>query len=206
MAMDGTYSGLLASIPSWLLRSDLAAVAPDFVAMAHGQINARLRVRRMIAHDAAFAITGEFTNLPADFLAPVSLQLSTREVLNNISPDAMAERKLYNGASAGKPTSYCIVGDQFQFDSAAVSSFTCSVVYYAKIPALSVSNPTNWLLTERPDVYLYGSLLQSAPFLQDDARLGTWAELFTTLLADIQSASVSDQFGARLTPRASQVA
>ena len=35
-----------------------------------------------------------------------------------------------------------------------------------------------WLLLDAPDVYLYGTLIQSAPYLQDDARTQTWAALY----------------------------
>jgi hypothetical protein len=52
------------------------------------------------------------------------------------------------------------------------------LLYLAKIPALSDSNTSNWLLSEAPDVYLYGSLVHSAPYLQEDDRLGVWAQLY----------------------------
>jgi len=47
--LDGTYAGLKASVADWLNRADLAAVVPDFIALAEGQMNRRLRVRRMVA-------------------------------------------------------------------------------------------------------------------------------------------------------------
>jgi hypothetical protein len=63
-------------------------------------------------------------------------------------------------------------------------------MYYAQIPSLSVSNTTNWLLTEAPDVYLYATLIQSAPYLKEDERIGTWAGIYQRLLADLK---VSDE-------------
>jgi hypothetical protein len=53
---------------------------------------------------------------------------------------------------------------------------------------LSTSNTTNWLLTSNPDIYLYGALLQAAPYLQDDARIQTWATLYERALNDSQTA------------------
>ena len=41
-----------------------------------------------------------------------------------------------------------------------------------KIPALSDSNTTNWLLTLSPDVYLFGALAEACLFAPEKAALG----------------------------------
>ena len=48
----------------------------------------------------------------------------------------------------------------------------------ADLPRLSNDVPTNWLLEMQPDIYLYGSLCQAAPYLGDDARIATWSALY----------------------------
>jgi hypothetical protein len=70
----------------------------------------------------------------------------------------------------------------------ADSSYTAELVYYAKLSKLSDSNTTNWLLTAAPDIYLYGALMQAAPYLKDDARIGTWSQMYLTALQDLQTA------------------
>jgi hypothetical protein len=50
---------------------------------------------------------------------------------------------------------------------------------------LSVSNASNWILARHPDVYLYGSLLQAAPYLRDDERVGLWAPLYAQAIEDM---------------------
>ena len=47
------------------------------------------------------------------------------------------------------------------------------MVYRANIPPLA-SNGANWLLTLAPDLYLYGALLESAPYIKEDGRIQTW--------------------------------
>jgi hypothetical protein len=64
------------------------------------------------------------------------------------------------------------------------------LTYYAKIPALTVSNTSNLLLVEAPDLYLYGSLLQEAPYLQDDQRITVWGALYDRAMSDLK---VSDE-------------
>ena len=61
------------------------------------------------------------------------------------------------------------------------------MIYRANIPALSESNTTNWLLTLAPDLYLYGVLLESAPYMKEDERISTWGSGFSTALNDLNN-------------------
>lgn len=90
----------------------------------------------------------------------------------------------YFGA-AGTPNAYTIVGGKLTVfpTQAAVVQMT----YYARPPALSDDNPSNWLLTSRPNIYLYAALLESAPLLQDDGRVQLWKAALDTAINDFQS-------------------
>jgi hypothetical protein len=46
-------------------------------------------------------------------------------------------------------------------------------LYYRKTTGMSLSatNTTNVVLTAHPDIYLYGTLCEAAPFLMDDKML-----------------------------------
>ena len=50
----------------------------------------------------------------------------------------------------------------------------------AKVEVLSTLNnqTANFILHDHPDVYLYGSLLHSSPYLVDDQRMAVWAQLY----------------------------
>ncbi len=54
-----------------------------------------------------------------------------------------------------------------------------------KFPNLSSTEPTNWMLQNAPDVYLYGSLLELEPFVQNDARLAVWAKGYENAIENI---------------------
>jgi len=73
------------------------------------------------------------------------------------------------------------------------SNYATELTYYAKISKLSASVATNFILESSPDAYLYGSLLQAAPYLQDDNRIQVWASLYERALNDLQ---VADDRGA----------
>ncbi len=187
-----SYSTLQTSIGDWLNRSDLTSVIPDFITMAEAQFNRVLRHRKMVERATA-TLDSEYSAMPADWLESIRYQLNTNPitVMEFVSPDQAAVLK---GAysTSGKPIFYSQIGQQFQVIPApdSGSAYTGELTYYAKIPALSSGNTSNWLLVDSPDIYLYGSLLQSAPYLQDDQRLGVWSAIYQRLLEDLK---VSDE-------------
>lgn len=187
-----SYSALQTSIGDWLNRSDLASVIPDFITMAEAQFNRVLRHRKMVERATA-TLDSEYSAMPADWLESIRYQLNTNPitVMEFVSPDQAAVLK---GAysTSGKPIFYSQIGQQFQVIPApdSGSAYTGELTYYAKIPALSSGNTSNWLLVDSPDIYLYGSLLQSAPYLQDDQRLAVWSAIYQRLLEDLK---VSDE-------------
>jgi hypothetical protein len=89
---------------------------------------------------------------------------------------------------SGKPKFFTVVGSEFRFVPTPDASYAAEIVYFARLNKLSVSVATNFLLTSSPDIYLYGSLLQAAPYLQDDARIQVWAALYERALSDLQVA------------------
>jgi hypothetical protein len=186
------YSTLQASIGDWLNRSDLTAVIPDFITLAEAQFNRNIRHRRMVERATA-TLDSEYSAVPADWLESIRYQINTNPitVMEFVSPDQAALLKGANGTT-GKPIYYTQIGQQFQVVPApdSGSAYTGELTYYATIPALSVSNTTNWLLTDSPDLYLYGALLQAAPYLQDDQRISTWGTLYERCLNDLK---VSDE-------------
>ncbi len=80
-----------------------------------------------------------------------------------------------------------MVGDEFQFIPIPDASYLVELTYWRRIPPLSDTNTTNWILSDHPDAYLYGALVQSAPYLMDDSRITTWGTLFTAALDDMNN-------------------
>ena len=61
---------------------------------------------------------------------------------------------------------------------------------------MSSTNTTNWLLTLAPDIYLYGALLESAPYIKEDARIQTWGLGFKTALDELNALGLTSTFNA----------
>ena len=190
-----TYTELKASLADWLNRSDLTSVIPDFISLAEAQMERQLRTRQMIVRaTASFAAAAEYGTVPDDFLEVKSIKLDTNPVtsLTFQTIDAMDQLSNTTYLSSGKPLYFTVVGNQFRLLPIPDGAYTADLVYYAKLTKLSASVATNWLLTQAPDVYLYGSLLQAAPYLQDDARISVWSSLY---LAGLDQLQVADDRG-----------
>lgn len=186
-----TYAELKTSVGDWLNRTDLATAISDFVSLAEAQIERQLRTRQMIVRaNASFAAAAEYGTVPDDFLETKSIKLDTNPItyLSFQTIDAMDQLSNTTYLSSGKPLYFSIVGSQFRLLPIPDGAYTAELVYYAKLAKLSTTNTTNWLLTQAPDVYLYGSLLQAAPYLQDDARISVWSSLYQAGLEQLQIA------------------
>ena len=184
-----TYAELKTSIGDWLNRSDLSATIPDFISLAEAQIERTLRTRQMIVRANA-SFDQQYGALPADFLEAKSLKLTSTNPptpLSFLTIDLLDEQSSSYTAS-GKPKFFGVVGNQLRILPTPDGTYTTELTYFAKLTKLSSSVTTNWLLTSSPDIYLYGALLQAAPYLQDDARIQTWATLYERALNDLRTA------------------
>jgi hypothetical protein len=190
MALD-TFSGLKTTIADYLNRDDLTSAIPSFITLAEAKFNRKLRVRQMVKRANATLDTQYFA-FPADFLQAKEFQLNTNPItyLQYVTQNQGDYGSATNYVAAGKPQFYTIIGTQIQVIPTPDTGYTGELTYYGKIPALSDSNTSNWLLAYAPDLYLYGSLVEATPYLKDDERLAVWSTLYTNSLGDIE---VADQ-------------
>lgn len=187
MALD-TYTGLKAVVADYLARTDLTSQIPDFITLHESRMNKVLRTRHQETVDSAFTINSATEALPTDFLEARTFILSSSPnvVLEYLSPTDL--ETTYASGAAGKPLNFSIIGSNFKFGPSPDATYTGILTYYAKIPALSASNATNWLLTNYPDLYLYGTLLEAEPFLKNDSRIVTWMGMYDRAIAGLSQA------------------
>lgn len=178
-----TYAELQTAIANWLPRADLTSRIPEFVTLCESKLNRTLRCRQM--EQRATSAATEYLALPADFLELRNIQLNTtpKTALRLASPEYMDE---WMSDSSGKPRYYSVLANQIQLAPVPDGTYTIEIDYYESIPPLA-SNSTNWLLTSHPDIYLYGSLLESAAFLSGSAEINVWQSAFQQCLGQLQS-------------------
>ena len=190
-----TYAELKTAIGEWLNRDDLDSVIPNFISLAEAQFTRTIRHRTMGVRADATLDTPSFA-VPGDWLQTIRFQLNTNPVtpLLFVTPEqALEESQVYSAAQ--QPLFYTMIGEQFQVVPAPDGSYDAELLYYGKIPALSDSVATNWLLTESPDLYLYAALVQTAPYLKEDERLSIWAGLYQKLFDDMMLADERARIG-----------
>lgn len=185
MSLD-TYANLQTEVASWLRRSDLTSEIQTFISLAEAEMNDRLRVWPMLA-STPVSVTGASVAYPADFLEAKSIVISaTYGPLPYMSPEDYAQAiASYNGTTA-QPRGFTVIGANLLFFPAPDQTYSATLVYYQKIPALSGSNASNWVLASHPDAYLWGALKSSAPFLRADDRIPMWDQKFNGSLIGIR--------------------
>jgi hypothetical protein len=185
-----TYATLKTAIADFLNRDDLTSVIPTFIALAEADMQRKLRHWRMEVRATAQLDT-QFSAIPADWLETIRFYLTTGETsrLELISQAEMIDRKEADGNVNGRPYYYAMTGAQFELYPIPDGTYASELLYFAKIPALSDSATTNWLLTNAPDAYLYGALIHSAPYLKDDARIQIWAGLYQSAIDNLNDSS-----------------
>lgn len=172
-----TYSDLKSAVADWLVRTDLGLKIPDFIALAEARINRELRTREMISTATASVSTQAIT-IPSDFIEVYRFVLDTEsDVPLEYRPAEDSERRTA-GVTSGEPQWFSVVGTQFRLYPTPDGEYTYTLDYYGKVPALSDSASTNWLLTKAPDLYLFGALKEGAGYLLDTATEQAWDAKF----------------------------
>lgn len=188
-----TYGDLKTSLGNWLNRADLTAVIPDFVRLAEATI-AR-DVRRATVR-ATLTLDAQTVALPAACgeLRSIAVNIGTRAApLEIITPDA-----LYEITGTGVPVRAAIVGGSLVLSPAPDQPYVADITYFAKLVPLAADSDSNALLVEAPDLYLFGALAASAPFLQHDERLATWAQLYGNAVEGINRKREAEEYAGGL--------
>lgn len=188
-----TYAELQTNISDFLNRDDLSAtVLGTFISLAEAQMNRDIRHHEMLG-TSTVTVNTKYLTKPTDWLETVKLSLtgSGTSVLKLVSVAHMADARESNDDSSGVPMRYSQTSQFIELYPTPSGSFETELTYYQKIPALTDVNTTNWLLDEAPDVYLYGSLLHTAGYLGDDARLSIWAQLYSAAVQRLNETSDS---------------
>ena len=192
------YSELQSSVANWLNRSDLTTeITGDFIVLTEKDFNSKLRIRKMVESDSSFSINAETVALPSGFLQVRDLFIlsgGTKYALTYMTPPQMDQIK--GSSTSGMPVAYTIIGDNFRFAPKPDTTYTGTLNYYKSFDALSDSNTTNYILTNHPAIYLYGSLYHAANFLGgvEPARLQQWQGMYTTALERLERNDREDQF------------
>lgn len=204
MAVITNYATLQTEVANYLDRSDLTSDIPLFIQLAEKRFNRVLRHPDMLVKDDTFTVDSQYETHPARMLEVRGFRLLTDPVvkLEYLTPEEMAEKK-YTLSTAGQPCFYTIVGGDFEFLPVPDATYTASLLIYQGVEGLATTDP-NWILTNHPDAYLYGALMQAESFLRNDERLPVWKAALDEALREINGSGDRKKIGATPTMKASR--
>lgn len=189
---------LYQNVLAWLHRAKIGGPIPSvdavsaWIDLAQEQINTKLRARCMVQR-LARGLTTQYLDLPDDFLefdtqgvrlvGYGELLPQGRSFLADLS--GIASQNTTGALSTdlpARPTYYALVGCQLEvqpFPPLVSEAWTIEIAYYQQQILGPDDGDTTATLTSYPSVWLYGALMQSAPFLRDDERIAVWAQMFS---------------------------
>ena len=201
---------------------------PTFIDLAEQDINLDLRARCMVKRASQVA-DGAYVPLPCDYLEGADIRLSTGRQLTYRPRAEMGDLlqvqtqagwpldvdpwnvMLPWSAPPGGPRFFSIVGDQMELWPYVEppdpppdnwQPFTVEMAYYAEQQLGPDNKDTTAVLETFPGAYLWGGLVQSAPFLRNDERVATWQGLYQSTIFRANAANErAKSQGSRLVAR-----
>lgn len=184
-----SYSDLQTALGTWSHRADLSSIAPDLITLCEGRLNDMLILRDMETESTlSTAIGNNSVALPAGYLSPIALWLvitsggqSYRYLLNPALPE-----QLPYSPNQMQPRYWAIDGDNIRLDCPSDAIYSLAFRFVVK-SNLSNSVTTNYLLAQRPDIYLAGCMVELGRYLDDTDMQGTWEPKFKQACSEFKA-------------------
>lgn len=196
----GTYDDLVAKVADWLDRDDLTSRIPDFISILEARLNRLLRTVLQGTSNTLWTVAGEFFALPADFrkLRSAKTYGPPHRRIYEVAPSALPACSQSDAAIA-----YSIEGRMLRFSPipSTENPLTLDVNYWKRIAPLGTDQPVNWVLTEHPDIYVWGTLHQAAIYIRDPEAIDACGALLDQAIGELRQMSRNDQWGGPLAPR-----
>lgn len=181
-----TYAELVSALDGgsgYLHRADLTTKVPDFIDLAESKINRRLKLLLQETEASLVATIGSRTiAVPSLFGTPLKLWCTTYQPRDELvfRDVGMLPVSDSNGASVY----YTVDGAYIATENPADIAYTYTLRYLTKFDISATS--TNTVLTNYPDVYIYGALVESVSWTNDFKKLDIWQNKFDRAIAEAQ--------------------
>jgi hypothetical protein len=209
MADLTNYAGLCATIEEWLGRDDLKEQIPVFIQLAEKRMNRELRLRVMERRAETDVLAGQ-PAVPLPWRREAGnwdVFMEMRDIVWQ-GADGISHSLTYAPAddyaetrTVGLPRQYTIIGRDLFLLPASEADGKLRLTYYAEIPPLGDKQPDNLVLLTAPDVYLYASLVEAAPYTRGSAPAEQWAQFYGAAKAKLESSEQRARFTSNLTMR-----
>ena len=197
------YTTFVSTVESYLARTDLSSIIPDFIQLAQLRMSRDLRTERMLKV-ATTSPTDNKAAFPNDFLElrEMHFQGNPPIILEFQTPDLFFR----NGQTtlSGRSHYFTMLGTEFQFAPTQDTDYTIQILYYAQPTFISSTTSSNLYLAYYPDALLYATLAEAEPYLMNDARVQTWSALYDRAIGNIKTSDLGQTYSyttLNVTPR-----
>lgn len=190
-----TYHQLKAAVVDLLTKSTAAASLDRDIQMAESRMNRLLRSREMETRAAAILSCGiAHVPVPADFGGVRYFKVTSVQPPHLVRPQSPQQIGTHQQSAPGLPQFFAIVADNFQLSPTPAIDYTAEISYYKKVPPLTEDMPSNWVLSNHPDCYLFGAAFYASQKQQDWERAANFEKFFIQAFAEIESADAHDRW------------
>ena len=199
-----TYDDLVAAVSDYLDGQVDTTQLGGWVGLVEAEINRRLAlrpVRPQLIRDT-IALDAEYVDLPDDLMKVHSLDFENsyddRKSLRFVDHIGLVDdvanpvpREWLFSTTVdytGEPEVGAVIDGEMRVYPVPDATYAGSLLYYARLPALSSANQSNWFLSHHSDVYLYGMMFHANTFLPDKETAAQWFDLFDTRLQQVLTA------------------
>lgn len=192
-----TFDELVLSIENWSHRKDINDLIADFINLAEIEMynneGWQLETRDMELVSTA-SVSGRYLELPPGFEKARSVQLETGNGLQDIK--FQAPEQLLRQVATGQPRFFSVIGNEIEFDRVPDSAYTIQIQYYKKPDPITKTNQTNSVLTNHPNIYLFGALHQLNLWAEDEAEAIKWFAKMQSVIRGANKAAKKARYGA----------
>lgn len=193
MALNSSYSDLLAAVADLLGRDDLTSQIADAFILCEAELNERLRTRAQQA-STTLAASATPVALPTDYLEAryVRHNSAPYEKLNLVPEDWANEHDYYQLYFCDRPIYYLIEGDTLRVASKNAGSWNLDFGYWKKLDLATTT--TNAVLAKYPGAYFYGTLKYISRVIGGDERAPAWDTEFESQMFKAAAADASGKW------------
>lgn len=181
-------------IPAYIARDTVGVGGPSYLASSVQNFTAT-------ANQTVFPLTiptgGAISSVTLDgayFALGTDYTISSGTL--TLTNGALLDQELevtYLTPPSGAPAS---LTSQFVFGPYPDTAYTLQGTYYAKAALLNISNITNWMVLNVPDLLLAGCMVQAAMFLKDAAMSQLWGQDYAQRLTALVNADKAERWAA----------